>query len=211
MPEILKTAGLSGRPGGFSLTDRAIKLGGFRPGMKILDLGCGEGYTVEYLREKLGLDATGLDKNISCGTENPGIQNAKAEAIPLPDAGMDGILMECSFSLTDDPEKVLSECHRILKPGGKLIISDMYARGEPAMLTGCLGRLESREYLLTLFEKSHFKPEVFEDHTQLLQAMWGQMIFDQGAEQFYCNLGIDPAELKRIKCGYYLMMAKKIH
>jgi len=209
MLETLKASCLSGRPGGFVLTDRAAELGGFRQSMKILDLGCGAGSTIAYLKEKYGVDATGLDKN-AYSKENTGILIALAEDIPLYNESLDAILMECSFSLTNDPGKVLAECHRTLKPGGKLIISDMYARGEPAVLTGSLGRMESREQLLALFEKSHFIVEVFEDHTHLLQSMWGQMIFDQGAEQFYCRGGIDPTELKRIKCGYYLMMAKKI-
>lgn len=208
MPEALITSCLSDRPGGFVLTDRAAELGGFKQGMKILDLGCGAGYTVDYLKEKYGIDATGLDKN-AWHNEKAGILIALADDIPLQDGSLDAILMECSFSLMDEPGKVLSECHRTLKPGGKLIISDMYARGEPAVLTGSLGRLENKEHLLARIKKSHFSIEVFEDHTLLLQSMWGQMIFDQGAEKFYCSLGASPAELKRIKCGYYLMMAVK--
>ena len=54
-----------------------------------------------------------------------------------------------------------------------------------------------------------FSVELFEDYTHELQTMWGQMIFEQGAKSFYCSMGVDPETLKRIKCGYFLIIAKK--
>jgi len=209
MPEIINNACLSGRPGGFILTDRAMELGGFSRGDKILDLGCGSGATVEYLRSNYLLEASGLDKNPALSSETLSIIKSSAEKTPAPDSTFDGILMECSFSLMDKPAKVLDECDRVLKPDGKLMVSDIYARGAPANLQGCLGRIDSRENIIKLFEEHRFKVLLFEDHTRLLQSMWGQMIFEQGAREFYGKLGAGPDEFRKIRCGYYLMLAVK--
>ena len=118
--------------------------------------------------------------------------------------------MECSFSLMEDQEVVLTECHRVLKPDGRLIVSDMYAHGQPEKLSGCLGRMERKENIISILKSNGFSVELFEDYTHELQTMWGQMIFEQGAKSFYCSMGVDPATLKRIKCGYYLIIATKL-
>jgi hypothetical protein len=85
----------------------------------------------------------------------------------------------------------------------------MYARGEAARLKGCLGRVDSKESIINILESKGFAIEHFEDFSQHLQAMWGQMIFEKGAKTFYCDLGVDPETMKRIKCGYFLIVARK--
>ena len=134
---------------------------------------------------------------------------SSAEEIPFPAASVDGVLMECSFSVMDDQAAVLKECKRVLKADGRLIISDMYARCEPAQLKGCLGSIETKENLISRLESNGFKSELFEDFSHHLQTMWGQMIFEEGARSFYCNLGVDAENMKRIKCGYCLIVARK--
>jgi arsenite methyltransferase len=197
------------RPGGFVITDRALMLCSFRSGAKILDLGCGSGATVVYLTEKYGFEVIGLDKNPELKNPTCTLVRAAAEDIPVHATTMDGALLECSFSVMDDQEKVLKECYRILKPNGRLIISDMYARGEPAQLSACLGRIDLKEEILSRIENHGFRVEFFEDFSQQLNTMWGQMIFDQGSEAFHSSLGVTPDTLKRIKCGYCLIIATK--
>lgn len=81
--------------------------------------------------------------------------------------------MECSLSVMDDQSVVLKECNRVLKDG-RLIVSDMYARGEPARLKGCLGRVDTKEDIISTIESNGFAVEYFEDFTHHLQTMWGK-------------------------------------
>jgi arsenite methyltransferase len=198
------------RPGSFEITDHAISLCSFQEKASILDIGCGSGATVDHLTEKYGFQTSGIDKNSEthCGKKN--LITAFAENIPYPDRSMDGIIMECSFSLVDEQEKVMNECHRVLKNNGILIISDMYARGETANFSGCLGRLESKENIIKIIENAGFAIKQFEDLSHQLQTMWGQMILEKGSRQFYCELGANPEILKKVKCGYCLIIASKI-
>jgi len=197
------------RPGGFAITERAISLCGFNARAKILDLGCGSGATVDHLTQKYGFEAYGLDKKLELSDSQNNLFKAAAEVIPFPATSMDGVLMECSFSMMDNQNLGLRECNRVLKADGHLIISDMYARGEAAHLKGCLGRVDSKENIINTMESNGFTVEHFEDFTHHLQTMWGQMIFEKGAKTFYCDLGVSPETMKHIKCGYYLIVARK--
>ncbi|MDD4644372.1 MAG: class I SAM-dependent methyltransferase [Bacteroidales bacterium] len=197
------------RPGGFMITDRAFGFCSFKAGSKILDIGCGSGATVKHLKNCYNLDSYGLDIISDFIDTSSGLIRATAEEIPFPAASFDGALLECSLSVMDNQAAVLKECDRILKSDGRLIISDMYARGEPVRLQGCLKHLHTKEYLISLLEECGFSVELFEDHTYHLQTMWGQLIIEQGAKAFYCSVGADPATMKRVKCGYFLIVARK--
>ena len=200
---------LINRPGGFVITDRALNFCAFSDGAKILDLGCGTGATVNHIVKNFGFEAFGLDKNIENSVISDKLAKASAEDIPFASNSMDGIIMECSFSVVENQAKVLEECFRVLKADGSLIISDMFARGESAFLQGCLGRIETKENIINFIENNGFKIILFEDYSKSLQEMWGQMIFDKGAKAFYCELGVSPEIMKRIKCGYFLIVAVK--
>lgn len=197
------------RPGGFIITERAISLCSFPAGAKILDLGCGSGATAGYLTKNYRFDTYGIDKCLEQELSSEKLLKTSANDLPFNDGFADGIIMECSFSLMENPAEVLKECFRTLNEKGILIITDMYALGESAKLTGCLGRVEIKEDIISLLEENLFNIEHFEDYTHLLQTMWGQMILDKGAESFYCGLGVSPDVLKKVKCGYFLLTATK--
>ncbi len=204
-----KTPGLTNRPGGFLITERAFNFCSFKARARILDLGCGNGDTVKYLIQNYGFEAYGLDNNPELVETSYNLIKSSAEEIPFPSASLDGVLMECSFSVMGNQTEVLKEARRVLKTDGRLIISDMYARGVPAKLKGCLGYIDTKENLITRIEDNCFKQELFEDFSHHLQTMWGQMIFEEGEKSFYCNLGADTETLKRIRCGYCLIVAGK--
>ncbi|NLO49319.1 MAG: class I SAM-dependent methyltransferase [Clostridiales bacterium] len=119
-------------PGSKEITDLAVKLGGFVRGNRILELGCGEGRTIEYLQEKYGLLVTGCDINKDmikkAKQRNPKLQIRLSDGVSLdfPSLYFDGAIMECSFSLMTRHQELLHELYCILKPGAVLTISDLY-------------------------------------------------------------------------------------
>lgn len=105
------------------------------------------------------------------------------------------------------PEDALGECARVLKPGGYLVLSDLYARKGDAAATP-LGRLDSREVLEERLRAAGLEPVLFEDHTPLLTSLWaGAMMSGAGCGVLEILHGPDWPE--GIKPGYYLCAARK--
>lgn len=121
------------RPGEFHITDRGIELAQLKRGDKILDIGCGEGDTVNHLVSDFAMEAEGIDMNLSkisdAKEKFPEINVKFGDGEFLDDYmsyTFDGIFMECVLSLINIPDESLHEAYCLLKKGGKLIISDLY-------------------------------------------------------------------------------------
>ena len=120
------------RPGGFELTNRALEIADYKMGSRILDIGCGEGDTVDYLN-RMGLNAEGIDINLAkieaAKTSFPGINVKFGDGGFLDDYmsyTFDGITMECVLSTMPQPDETLHEAYCVLKRGGRLILTDYY-------------------------------------------------------------------------------------
>ena len=176
-----------------------------------LDIGCGYGETVRLLCELDGVNAIGLDcdaRKIEYARSGKGrYLYGDAHELSFGNACADGIIMECCLSLMRDAGRVISECARILKTGGTLILSDVYARGQPAPANGTMGNLYGKEDIYALLS-GRFSVKRFEDHSDALETMMGQMLMDRGADAVYGELG-NRQTIRLSKPGYYCLIAKR--
>ena len=146
-----------------------IALAELKPGETVLDLGSGGGIDVLLSAKRVGPtgEAFGLDMTdemLALAEENKrksGLRNVHflkgdIEQIPLPSNSVDVIVSNCVINLSADKDQVLREAFRVLRPGGRLAVSDIVVRGEvPAAIrksvelwVGCVaGALSDREYL----------------------------------------------------------------
>lgn len=225
-PAFQAVAGKTLRPGGFALTQAAISCSGLSPGATILDLGCGRGATVRYLRKRWRMRAVGVDPCRERFEPDLPLAQARAERLPFSDGRFDGVICECVLSLTPDPEKTLTELARVLVSGGVLMVSDLYqptektapspgsARHTPAA-AACFSRCMSRSQLFKITEKAGLGIAHWADHSRLLAELAGQLVFAYGSlKGFWEKVGLDGEAVKSLgescKPGYYLMIAKKV-
>ncbi len=180
-------------------------LAGLRPGEVVLDLGSGGGIDVLLAARRVGPagKAYGLDMTDEmlalsrANREKSGLANAeflkgRIEEIPLPDGSVDVILSNCVINLSADKERVFREAFRVLRPGGRLAVSDVVVRGPvPAevrrsveLWIGCLaGALEESVYRAKL-EGAGFREVSLET---------GRVYRAEEARESLLASGLDPA------------------
>lgn len=206
------------RPGGLRLTRRLVECCGFAPKAKVVDIGCGAGVTVEYLQDKCGLDPVGVDiseASLQKGRERssglPFIR-AAGDALPFAGCSVHGVLAECSLSVMEDMGRVLDEIRRILVPGGKLAVTDLYLRDplhekkKPGCITGAL----TKAGLLHMIEAKGFRLLFWEDHTVLLKEFVAGFIMAHGSlEELQSCMPAQQAHAAK-HLGYCLLVAEKL-
>ncbi len=191
-------------PGGTELTLRLLALGNLASGMRVLDVGCGRGDTTARLL-RLGYDACGVDQN---GANVPGVRRADAAHLPEDDGSFDAVLLECCLSVTRFPTETVAECVRVLRPGGFLLCSDLYARGAELVLPNAAGRFEQKRTIIARANACGLRVTDFEDHSDALSAYIGQAILD-GQPRNLCFPDVDRRALRPARAGYYLMAAQR--
>lgn len=131
-----------------------------RPGEVVVDLGSGGGMDVFLAAKMVGSEgrAIGIDMTPAMierartnaeagGYTNVDFHQATIDHIPLPDASVDCVISNCVLNLAPDKPAVFREIARILKPGGRLAVSDIALKGElpeevarsMAAYVGCIG------------------------------------------------------------------------
>ena len=192
------------RPGGLALTRELIERAGFRAGDAVADVGCGLGASTRLLRQR-GVAAIGVDRaaprDAGAHGEAPPFVVADAARLPFADDSLDGVLSECSLSLTADRRLALVEWRRALRRGGRLALSDVYCRSG-----GGARRIATREALCADVAAAGFRIDEFEDRSAALTGWAARFIFAFGSLEPLWG-GACPDGDARL--GYALLVATK--
>jgi arsenite methyltransferase len=157
-----------------------------REGETVLDLGSGAGADVLISARRVGPTgrAIGLDMTremlelARAGAGEAGVDNAEfiegyIEDMPLPDGSVDVVISNCVINLSADKRRVIREAARVLRPGGRLAVTDVIAdpelddrtRADMQQWTGCIaGALTRAEFEQALAEAGFEAIEVRETH-----------------------------------------------
>lgn len=154
-----------------------VAISSLKEGEVVLDLGSGGGFDAFLASRKvgktgkvIGVDMT--DAMITKARENATQGNfvnvefrkGDIEKLPVEDSSVDTIFSNCVINLTPHKEKVFQEAYRVLKPGGRIVISDIVLtqqlpdklKGDAELLTGCVGGAILKQDYLKLLEKAGF-------------------------------------------------------
>lgn len=223
-PAVRVALGDTLRPGGLALTDEILAACALPPGARVLDVGCGVGATVAHLRVRHGLIAAGVDASAVLLADGhrrertlPLVQ-AKGERLPIADGLLHAVIAECSLSLMSGVDVALAEFWRVLQPGGRLILADLYSRSADA--TGnsavqhpasCLHGALSRMEIVARLAQHGFEIERWQDRSEALKVLAARLILAGiSPAQFWgsaCGSGAEA--IARLRPGFYWLIARK--
>lgn len=145
-------------------------------GETVLDLGSGAGIDCFLAAEKVGPTGRviGVDMTVEMierarrsahdgGYQNVEFRLGEIEALPVADASVDVVISNCVLNLSTDKDRALSEAYRVLKPGGRIVVSDMVSeRPVPRALAANLDAVAAclpthRERYLAEFREAGFR------------------------------------------------------
>ena len=182
--------GDSFHPGGLVLTGRLGEMIGLGPGQRVLDVAAGNGNSAIFLAERFGCQVVGLEygpeavvlANAAAAEAGLGDQvrfeQGDAEHLPFDNGAFDAVICECAFCTFPDKPTAAAEIARVLRPGGRLGLSDL-TRSDPlpSELEGllawiaCIADAQHVEQYVSYLETAGLAVEHLEPHDAALSQM----------------------------------------
>ena len=156
------------------------------PGETVLDLGSGAGIDCFLAAREVGpsgrvigvdMTAAMLERArgnaVKVGSTNVEFRLGEIEHLPVPDASVDAIISNCVVNLSPDKPQVFREALRVLRPGGRLVVSDLVLKRELGdalrhdvnLYVGCIAGASLKQEYLQLIRDAGFRDvQVVEEH-----------------------------------------------
>jgi SAM-dependent methyltransferase len=191
-----------------------VAIAALREGQTVLDLGSGGGFDAFQAGEKvkdsgrvIGVDMTPemlakARKNIEQYRKRTGLDNVEfrlgeIEHLPLPDASVDVVLSNCVINLSPDKPQVWREIFRVLKPGGRVSVSDLALlkhlpdniRAIAAALVGCVAGAVLVEETRAMLEETGFSSITLTPNPDYVRNMqeWNDPLYKEIAQALPCG------------------------
>lgn len=172
-----------------------LAIAALKPGETVLDLGSGGGFDCFLASRHVGPDGLVIGVDMTpdmvmlarenaqkAGYKNVSFRLGEIEHLPVADSSIDVIISNCVINLSLDKEKVFNEAMRVLKPGGRLSISDVvataelpdYIKNDLTMLSGCISGAEHIDSLRVMLQDAGFSDIRLEpkDNSQDILSSW---------------------------------------
>jgi ubiquinone/menaquinone biosynthesis C-methylase UbiE len=200
--------GESHHPGGLELTERLGNKLQLRPEVHLLDVASGRGASALFLAERFGCHVTGVDytpqlvASVKDRAAMAGLshlvcfERADAEELPFEDQSFDAILCECSFCTFSSKPKAAAEFARLLRPGGRLGLSDLTRSGSlPQELNtlftwvACIADARPLQDYIEMISNAGLKVTDTENHDRALADMVQEIRHKLFGAELLHNLG----------------------
>lgn len=182
--------GESLHPGGLALTNRLGSLLRLDAASVVLDVACGRGASAIYLAQTFGCQVIGIDlgaENVAAArqvAQQTGLdaltefRTGDSEAMPLDDASVDAVICECAFCTFPDKVRGAAEFARVLRPDGRVGLSDLTRSGEllpelESLLAwiACIADAQPVEEYAVCLERAGFTGTSIDNHDEALTQM----------------------------------------
>ncbi len=220
---VSRLLGDSFHPGGAALSQRLGRVLGLSSGSVVLDAASGQGTSAVLIAQTFDCSVIGIDlsaahvRRAAAEVDRLGLahrirfETGDAERLPVEDASVDAVICECAFCTFPDKPAAAREFARVLKPGGRVGLSDVTREpGAPGELTdlmawiACLADARPAEAYASCLVAAGFRDVAIERHDDALS----EMVRGIGARLFASEVvaglnkidlaGIDMAAAKRL-------------
>jgi ubiquinone/menaquinone biosynthesis C-methylase UbiE len=187
-------------PGGLELTARLAEVAQIGPDSRVLDIASGRGTSACFLAKLHNCQVVGIDLSIISAhlarnrSKTEGISHraefaaADAECLPFSGSTFDAVISECSFSLLPDKDTGIKDIVRVLKPGGRLAITDVILKfplsqelKTQVFFDCCFSGAQTLEGYKEIFERAGLVEDVVEDHSIDLKKITYKLVTGYGS------------------------------
>ena len=191
-----------------------VALASLKEGETVLDLGSGAGFDCFLAANRVGKDGNVIGVDMTpemlakarenarkTGYENVEFRLGEIGHLPVADNSVDAIISNCVINLAPDKNQVFREAFRVLKPGGRLMVSDMVLlrelpesiRNSVAAYAGCISGAVMKDEYLAGIEAAGFKEVSLMGDTAL---KLNSIVADPVAEVVVEQLKVSPEDVK---------------